>query len=237
MNGIRRGWRIHSLPLESLEWVFISNSIFISFGLEPCSSEPYGWCSLLTSISWGAILPPTWTPRAANYVRVVVKLHALLLLDATCHYHTFWLIVGKPRARMVQINAGTPQRHPQRRQGEVNDAMNPNSNKKTENPSKHITLDGGRSLQLHPASGGSMHTAPATRSGSPRPMPAWEGWIPAGLCFGKNHEIEWNSKIDRRPGYTSMFKYPSLWQKAKLRRLSDGFLKTPWLSLLSWMQA
>lgn len=49
------------------------------------------------------------------------------------------------QARMIQINAGTPQRHPQR-----------------------------RSLQLHPASGGSMHTAPATRSGSPRPMPAWE---------------------------------------------------------------
>ena len=89
---------------------------------------------------------------------------------------------------MVQINAGTPQRHPQRRQGEVNDAMNPNSNKNRESFQTHHP--GGRSLQLHPASGGSMHTAPATRSGSPRPMPAWEGWIPAGLCFGKNHEIE-----------------------------------------------
>ena len=182
-------------------------------------------------------LPPTWTPRAANYVRVVVKLHALLLLDATCHYHTFWLIVGKPRARMVQINAGTPQRHPQRRQGEVNDAMNPNSNKKTENPSKHITLDGGRSLQLHPASGGSMHTAPATRSGSHVPCLPGKAGFRLGCASEKIMKIEWNSKIDRRPGYTSMFKYPSLWQKAKLRRLSDGFLKTPWLSLLSWMQA
>lgn len=52
---------------------------------------------------------------------------------------------------MVQINAGTPQRHPQRRQGEVNDAMNPNSNQKTENPSKHITLVAGRCNFILPA--------------------------------------------------------------------------------------
>ncbi|CAL1173401.1 unnamed protein product [Cladocopium goreaui] len=52
-----------------------------------------------------------------------------------------------PRARMVQMNTGAAQRH---------------------------VVAQRRSLQLHPAGGGSMHTAPATRNGSPRPMAGWE---------------------------------------------------------------
>eukprot|EP00435_Cladocopium_sp_Y103_P075657 s5_g61.t3 len=51
------------------------------------------------------------------------------------------------QARMVQMNAGAAQRH---------------------------VIAQRRSLQLHPAGGGSMHTAPATRNGSPRPMTGWE---------------------------------------------------------------
>lgn len=51
------------------------------------------------------------------------------------------------QARMVQMNTGAAQRH---------------------------VVAQRRSLQLHPAGSGSMHTAPATRNGSPRPMAGWE---------------------------------------------------------------